>query len=112
MREGCHCTRRAYAGFRVECLKADSATLPVDHGKLRMVPAGLALNLAFVFGRTCLTKCALQNKPRVEQSWLRHRQCSCWEGAMIRANCRARFTVGDFDFIVRTLAHSRRASVS
>jgi hypothetical protein len=31
---------------------------------------------------------------------------------MIRANCRARFTVGDFDFIVRTLAHSRRASVS
>jgi hypothetical protein len=31
---------------------------------------------------------------------------------MIRANCRARFTVADFDFIVRTLAHSRADSVS
>jgi hypothetical protein len=31
---------------------------------------------------------------------------------MIRANCRARFTAGDFDFIVRTLAHSRGDSVS
>jgi len=31
---------------------------------------------------------------------------------MIRANCRARFTAADFDFIVRTLGRSRRASVS
>jgi len=31
---------------------------------------------------------------------------------MIRANCRARFTAADFDFIVRTLAHSRGDSVS
>jgi phage gp46-like protein len=31
---------------------------------------------------------------------------------MIRANCRARFTAADFDFIVRTLAHSRGDNVS
>ncbi|HXX41058.1 MAG TPA: hypothetical protein VEI58_02200 [Chthoniobacterales bacterium] len=31
---------------------------------------------------------------------------------MIRANCRARFTAADFDFIVRTLAHSRTDRVS
>ena len=31
---------------------------------------------------------------------------------MIRANCRARFTAADFDFIVRTLASSRGDSVS
>lgn len=31
---------------------------------------------------------------------------------MIRANCRARFTAADFDFIVRTLARSRSDSVS
>ena len=31
---------------------------------------------------------------------------------MIRANCRARFTAADFNFIVRTLAHSREDSVS
>src|ERR1700732_5565897 len=31
---------------------------------------------------------------------------------MIRANCRARFTAADFDFIVRTLARSRGDSVS
>jgi hypothetical protein len=31
---------------------------------------------------------------------------------MIRANCRARFTAADFDFIVHTLAHSRGDSVS
>jgi hypothetical protein len=31
---------------------------------------------------------------------------------MIRANCRARFTAADFDFIVRTLARSREDSVS
>ncbi len=31
---------------------------------------------------------------------------------MIRANCRARFTAADFDFIVRTLARSRDDSVS
>ncbi len=31
---------------------------------------------------------------------------------MIRANCRARFTAADFDFIVRTLAHSSNDHVS
>jgi hypothetical protein len=31
---------------------------------------------------------------------------------MIRANCRARFTAADFDFIVRTLGRSRADSVS
>src|SRR5947208_1800922 len=31
---------------------------------------------------------------------------------MIRANCRARFTAADFDFIVRTLARSRGDNVS
>lgn len=31
---------------------------------------------------------------------------------MIRANCRARFTAADFDFIVRSLARSRSDSVS
>ncbi|HME88892.1 MAG TPA: hypothetical protein VKE30_06745 [Chthoniobacterales bacterium] len=31
---------------------------------------------------------------------------------MIRANCRARFTVADFDFIVRTLSRSRGDNVS
>src|SRR5690242_18631953 len=31
---------------------------------------------------------------------------------MIRANCRARFTAADFDFIVRTLSRSRTDSVS
>src|SRR5436305_11720532 len=34
------------------------------------------------------------------------------ESAMIRANCRARFTAADFDFIVRTLARSRADNVS
>jgi hypothetical protein len=33
-------------------------------------------------------------------------------GAMIRANCRARFTAADFDFIVHTLSRSRGDSVS
>lgn len=31
---------------------------------------------------------------------------------MVRANCRARFTVADFDFVVRTLARSQSESVS
>src|SRR5881394_3873965 len=31
---------------------------------------------------------------------------------MIQANCRARFTAADFDFVVRTLARSRKESVS
>src|ERR1700730_6316510 len=31
---------------------------------------------------------------------------------MIRANCRARFTAADFDFIVRTLARSQSDQVS
>lgn len=31
---------------------------------------------------------------------------------MVRANCRARFTAGDFDFVVRTLARSQVESVS
>jgi hypothetical protein len=31
---------------------------------------------------------------------------------MVRANCRARFTAADFDFIVRTLAHSQTDHVS
>src|SRR5436309_9794891 len=31
---------------------------------------------------------------------------------MIRANCRARFTAADFDFIVRTLARTRADNVS
>jgi len=31
---------------------------------------------------------------------------------MIRANCRARFTAADFDFIIRTLARSQNDSVS
>jgi hypothetical protein len=31
---------------------------------------------------------------------------------MIQANCRARFTVADFDFVVRTLARSQSESVS
>ncbi len=31
---------------------------------------------------------------------------------MIRANCRARFTAADFDFVVRTLARSRKDHVS
>jgi hypothetical protein len=61
---------------------------------------------------TFLTNGSDRNKRRLEQSWLRHRQCSGREGAMIRANCRARFTAADFDFIVRTLARSRGDSVS
>jgi hypothetical protein len=31
---------------------------------------------------------------------------------MVRANCRARFTVADFDFVVRTLARSQKDHVS
>lgn len=31
---------------------------------------------------------------------------------MIQANCRARFTAADFDFVVRTLSRSRREAVS
>ena len=31
---------------------------------------------------------------------------------MIRANCRARFTAADFDFVVRALARSRQDNVS
>ena len=31
---------------------------------------------------------------------------------MIRANCRARFTAADFDFVVRTLARSQKDHVS
>src|SRR5947199_8258150 len=31
---------------------------------------------------------------------------------MIQANCRARFTAADFDFVVRTLARSQSESVS
>src|SRR5437016_13243719 len=34
------------------------------------------------------------------------------EFPMIRANCRARFTAGDFDFVVRTLARSKTDHVS
>ena len=34
------------------------------------------------------------------------------EFPMIRANCRARFTAADFDFIVRTLARSQTDQVS
>jgi hypothetical protein len=34
------------------------------------------------------------------------------EFPMIRANCRARFTAADFDFIVRTLARSPTDQVS
>jgi hypothetical protein len=35
-----------------------------------------------------------------------------YEAPMIRANCRARFTAADFDFIVRTLARSQTDQVS
>jgi hypothetical protein len=35
-----------------------------------------------------------------------------YEFPMIRANCRARFTAADFDFIVRTLARSQTDHVS
>ena len=35
-----------------------------------------------------------------------------YEFPMIRANCRARFTAADFDFIVRTLARSQTDQVS
>src|SRR5947208_2870307 len=35
-----------------------------------------------------------------------------YEVPMIRANCRARFTAADFDFIVRTLAQSQTDQVS
>jgi len=35
-----------------------------------------------------------------------------YEIPMIRANCRARFTAADFDFIVRTLARSQSDQVS
>ena len=35
-----------------------------------------------------------------------------YEVPMIRANCRARFTAADFDFIMRTLARSRSDQVS
>src|SRR6266852_5081960 len=35
-----------------------------------------------------------------------------YEVPMIRANCRARFTAADFDFIVRTLARSQTDQVS
>src|SRR5215469_5180097 len=59
-----------------------------------------------------LTNARCFTKRRLEQSWLRHRQCSRREGAMIRANCRARFTAADFDFIVRTLARSPNDHVS
>jgi hypothetical protein len=31
---------------------------------------------------------------------------------MVRANCRARFTAADFDFILRTLARSQTDQVS
>src|SRR6266498_5868060 len=34
------------------------------------------------------------------------------EFSMIRANCRARFTAADFDFVVRTLARSQTDQVS
>src|SRR6266699_3416168 len=35
-----------------------------------------------------------------------------YEFPMVRANCRARFTAADFDFIVRTLARSQTDQVS
>ena len=35
-----------------------------------------------------------------------------YEVPMVRANCRARFTAADFDFIVRTLARSQTDQVS
>src|SRR4029077_16100014 len=47
-----------------------------------------------------LTNAPRRNKRRLEQSWLRHCQCLGREVAMIRANCRERFTAADFDFIV------------
>src|ERR1700737_4821763 len=34
------------------------------------------------------------------------------EFSMVRANCRARFTAADFDFVVRTLARSQSDHVS
>src|SRR5438445_10303681 len=38
---------------------------------------------------------------------------SAYDGApMIQANCRARFTAADFDFVVRTLARSKNEHVS
>jgi hypothetical protein len=39
--------------------------------------------------------------------WITH-----YKVPMIRANCRARFTAGDFEFIVRTLARSQTDQVS
>ena len=39
--------------------------------------------------------------------------CVAYNGfPMIRANCRARFTAADFDFVVRTLARSPNDRVS
>ena len=35
-----------------------------------------------------------------------------YEFPMIRANCRARFTAADFDFVVRTLARSQTDQIS
>ncbi len=44
---------------------------------------------------------------------LRSGTFSAYNGfSMIQANCRARFTAADFDFVVRTLARSQSESVS
>ena len=44
---------------------------------------------------------------------LRSGTSSAYNGfSMIQANCRARFTAADFDFVVRTLARSQSESVS
>jgi hypothetical protein len=48
-----------------------------------------------------------------EEAGLPFGTCSAYNGLpMIQANCRARFTAADFDFVVRTLACSRTDHVS
>jgi hypothetical protein len=48
-----------------------------------------------------------------EEAGLPFGTCSAYNGLpMIQANCRARFTAADFDFVVRTLARSRTDHVS
>src|SRR3977135_1480847 len=47
-----------------------------------------------------------------EATCLWHFHCSYRELGMIRANCRARFTAADFNFVVRTLARSPNDDVS
>ena len=53
-----------------------------------------------------------QRLPGIEQACLLLRQYDIKDDAMIRANCRARFTAADFDFVVRTLARSQTDHVS